>query len=110
MIPSFSIGKLTQRGSIQTETEVVDDYGGRVRTWADSATVWMRIQPVSGDERVFGMQINDRVTHKITMRYTNITQKNRISHKGKIYNIRAILNEESRDRKLVLMVEEGVAT
>lgn len=110
MIPSFSIGKLTQRGTIQTETEVTDDYGGRTRSWSDSATVWMRIQPFSGDERIFGMQINGRVTHKITMRYTGLTQKDRISHKGKIYNIRAILNEESRDRKLVVMVEEGVAT
>lgn len=111
MIPSLSIGKLTQRVAIQEFADVDDGYGGKTRSWSTVATVWARVQPLVGNERVYGMQLQDEATHKITMRYRTINAKNRILHKGTYYNIVGVpLDEESRERRITIMVKQGVAT
>lgn len=110
MIPRFVIGSLSQRGVIQTYQLTPDGLGGNSRAWVNTATVWMRVEPVSGDERIYGMQIQGKTTHKITLRYRALSLDQRIVHKNNIYNIRSILNDDSRDRKLIVMCEQGVAT
>lgn len=110
MIPRIVVGGLSQRGVIQTHTSTPDGAGGSVKSWSNTATVWMRIQPLAGQEQLAGMQIQDKVSHKITMRYRALTTAQRILHKGIAYNIRAILDEEGRERKLTVMCEQGVAT
>jgi SPP1 family predicted phage head-tail adaptor len=110
MIPRVVTGSLSQRGTIQTYTASPTPAGGLPKVWTDTATVWMRIEPISGKENLYGMQLEANITHKITMRYRPLIPEQRILYKGKAYNIRAILNDDSRDRKLIVMAEEGVAT
>jgi SPP1 family predicted phage head-tail adaptor len=111
MIPRIASGQLTQRITIQTATQIPDRGGGRAKTWVNSPAIWARVEPMKGDEVVFGMQISSRVTHKITIRYrSGLTTAQRIMHKSQIYNIRSILNDDSRDRKLIILAEQGVAT
>lgn len=109
MIPRIPIGQLSQRVTIQTNTPIPTAAGGRTKVWANTATVWARVEPLSGNEQLHAMQINARITHKITMRHRALTADQRIVHKGIAFNIRSIINDDSRDRKLIVMAEQGVA-
>lgn len=99
------------RGKIQNYTVVPTAAGGRPKTWADIATVWMHVEAANGREELYGMQIQASMTHVIIMRYrAGVTTDMRILIKGEPYNIRSINDVNLRGRKLILGVERGVAT
>lgn len=110
MIPRFATGQLTQRVMIQAANPSPDRVGGRAKSWSTVATVWARVEQLKGEELQYAMQISTRITHKITMRYRELFPDQRLVHKSKIYNMRSILNDDSRDRKLLILAEQGVAT
>lgn len=107
------IGKLRHRVVIQAENATPDGAGGFSDPWASPtvvATVWASVVPLSGSEQFRGMQLEDKITHKITMRYrAGVTAKNRIVFGTRPFNIRVVRNIDERDRWLELMCEEGVA-
>jgi SPP1 family predicted phage head-tail adaptor len=112
VIPVMNIGKLNQYGTIQRPSDVDDDAGGKVRTWVDDATrVPMGIEPLQGDERMYGMQLQTRVTHQITMRYREgMTTAKRIVCRGVAYNVRYVGDKDLRNTMFVLLAEQGVAS
>lgn len=71
------------------------------------------IEPMSGRERLFAMQLEDTVTHKVTMKYqSGITAKMRVKKvsDSRFFNIRWIRNIEEANEWLEIFCEEGVAT
>lgn len=108
------IGELRHRLTIQTENPVADGGGGQGDPWASPvtvATVWGRVEPLSGSEGLRAMQLEDRVTHRVTIRYRKgITASQRIKFDSRLFNIRAVINVGERNRWLQLLCEEGVAT
>lgn len=108
---AISLGALRHRLTIQAESPTADAGGGHGLAWSNVATVWGRVEPLSGGERLRAMQIESRVTHRITIRYrAGVTAANRIAFANRIFNIRAVVNVEERNRILELLCEEGVAT
>ena len=98
----MSIGRMRHKLHIQ-EQERSSDGGG-----SQSVT-----------ERVFGDQLEEKVTHIITTRFSRkITFKNRIEYRfnrdgenfSRIFNIKRVINKNTRDRYLEILCEEGVAT
>jgi SPP1 family predicted phage head-tail adaptor len=112
VIPVMNIGAMPHRGTIQSPDDDEDGIGGVTRVWVDeAANVCMGIKPLSGDERLYGMQLQTRITHEITMRYrAGLTTEMRILHKGIPYNIRYIGDQDMRSKKFVLLAEQGVAS
>lgn len=111
MIPRLIIGSMNVRGTLQNYTIAKTGAGGRPKTWADMAIVWMHVEAANGREELYGMQIQASMTHVIIMRYrTGVTTDMRILIKGDPYNIRSINDVNLRGRKLILGVERGVAT
>ena len=108
------IGELRHRLTIQAENPSADAAGGQADPWASPvtvATVWGRVEPLTGGERLRAMQLEDRVTHRVTIRYRDaITAKQRLVFGQRVFNIRAVLNLGERSRWLELLCEEGVAT
>ena len=76
------IGKLRHRLTIQAGNPAEDAYGGRSDPWASPttvATVWGRIESLRGRERLHGMQLEARVTHRIMIRYRgDVTARHRL--------------------------------
>jgi SPP1 family predicted phage head-tail adaptor len=107
-------GSLRQRIEIQAEAATGDGGGGQTDPWASSvvvATVWANVEPLRGDERLRAMQLEDVVTHKITIRYRpGITARMRVKFGARLLNIRAVIDPQEQQRVLELMCEEGVAT
>ena len=115
----MAIGKLRHKLHIQTQTRTSDGGGSQAVSYSDSFSVFGSIMPKTGSERVFGDQLEERVTHIITTRFSRkITFKNRIEYRfnrdgenfSRIFNIKRVINKNTRDRYLEILCEEGVAT
>ena len=105
-------GELRHRLTIQTP--VVSDpgtYGEQAVTWTTYATVWGKVEPLSGIERFSMGQERADVTHAVTIRYCagvkpdmRITfTRGSVTHTLKIVNV---LNEEFRDAAMTLLCTE----
>ena len=57
------------RVTIQAVTLIFDDMGGWEETWADLATVWARVEALKGEEYFAAAQMQNSVSHRVTMRY-----------------------------------------
>lgn len=108
------IGELRHRLTLEAARGVADGGGGRADPWANPLTVaslWGKVEPLTGNERLHAMQIQDRVSHRIVIRHrAGVTPAMRIVFGDRVFNIRAVINVEERGRFLELLCEEGVAT
>ena len=115
----MALGAMRHRVTIQSQTRTSDGGGGQFVTWSDVDTVYASIKPASGSERLFGDQLEERVSTTITIRHRrDVTFKNRIKYSSTVdgqnytrtFNIRRVINRDTRDKYLDILVEEGVAT
>ncbi len=104
-------GRLRHRVTLQSAADTADGGGGFTTTWSDVATVWAAIEPLKSRERLFAQQLENPVTHRVTIRYrAGVTAKMRLEFGARVFNIRGVINAGERDRTLELLCEEGVAT
>ena len=97
--------------TIETSADTRQDGGGHKRAWSTFATARACIEPLRGRERLHAMQLQDSVSHKITLRWrSGITPKMRVKFGTRILNIRAAINVGERNRWLEILADEGVAT
>ena len=101
--------KLRQRITIEEPVYTSDLLGGFVTAWNVYATLWAEIVPVGRIENLRSEKLQNANSYKITVRYIpNITTKMRISHKGKFYAIRSVINVEEKNEKLEIIANEEV--
>jgi len=108
-----TLGALRHRVTIEAENASPDGAGGLTDPWANPtqvATVWAEVTPLGGGEQLRAMQLEDRVSHRIRMRYrTDVTPQHRFRLGTRTFNIRSVMNESERDRWLTILAEEGIA-
>lgn len=86
-----------------------DAYGAALLSWATQDTVWGAIEPLSGKEYFSQQAVQAEARVRIVIRYhSTISTSWRVSHDGLYYDILDVLNENTRDRQLILMCSEGV--
>lgn len=91
------IGEMNRRVSIETYTTSRDTDGAEIRTPSTLCTVWAKVEPLSGTERIAGQQITSETTHTFTVRYRPaLTARMRVTYAGKQYEILAVLHDEAR--------------
>ncbi len=102
---------LRHRVSLQSAADTADGGGGTTTVWSDVATLWASIEPLKGSERLFAQRLESRVTHRLRLRHRiGVTTAMRVKFGARIFNIRAVINPGERNRLLVVLCEEGVAT
>lgn len=101
---------MRERVEIQSRTLAADSYGGQVATWATAATVWGKVEPLSGREAWQAQQVRPDVTHKVTIRaYPGLTPKHRLRVDGsRVFHIESVLNLEERGRVMECACREEV--
>lgn len=106
-------GRMRERVTIQQETITPDGMKGGAKSWSAIATdpeVWAAIEPTRGGERLVAMQLQDSVSHDVTIRWrADVTAKHRLLWGAVALNIRAVLPDPRR-RHLTLYCEQGVGT
>lgn len=106
----MDIGKLRHRVTLQTVTETADGFGGAsVQTWADTATLWGEVRPLTGREFANAHLLQGEISTRIRLRYrAGIVPKQRITWDGHTYDIIAVLDIGGRKREFELMCKELV--
>ena len=105
------VGALRERIVIQNRTLTTDGMGGSTEALTTFGTVWARIEPVSANQMFFSMQLQHRVTHKITIRkLAGIGNQMRISFENRTFQVHAFRDIEERGQYTEIMCEEGAGS
>lgn len=84
-----------------------DGAGGHVATWAEVATVFARIVPVSTQRSFDVDQFVETVTHRITMRFrADVRSGMRFAKQNRTFAIVAVHDPDETGRYLVCRVRE----
>ena len=103
------IGSLRKRVEIQSRSRTADGVGGWTSAWLKKKGVYAKIEPVSSREALYGMQNELTISHRITIRETDVIGSDRIYFNGRTFNIQGIRNIEERNRYMILDCLEGGA-
>lgn len=103
-------GTLDRRITFQTESISDDGQGGGASSWADTLTVWAGVEPARSAEQFAAQQLGQRVTHKITVRYSTdtaaVTHAMRVKYGTRTFRITGIRNPSEGREMLEIMTEE----
>lgn len=107
----ITISELNQRITFQTLTRTSDGQGGWTETWTTFATVWAKVKPKSARERYFSQQVQETITHEITIRkLANVTTEMRVLHGAVYYQLHGKFKIDSRNFFMTIDAEEGVGS
>jgi SPP1 family predicted phage head-tail adaptor len=60
---------LNKRAVLQKEVISLDDFGGYSSSWQDVLEVWISINPVSFENKIYGFKKDSQMTHIVIARY-----------------------------------------
>jgi SPP1 family predicted phage head-tail adaptor len=103
-------GSLDRQISIYTPTRTEDGSGGYTVVDTLVKTLWAKIVPVSGTERIIAANIAAVGMMRFYTRFTDsITEQMTIRYNDRSYNIRSIIDVEEQREWLEILAEKGVA-
>lgn len=90
-----------------------DARGGPVFAWQEQYTRWAKIEPLGGSTGRFGgreteiaRQLVATATHKVTLRYCDVTADDRLKFGDRVFNIDLVADVLERNEWLVLTCTE----
>lgn len=101
-----AIGGLKKRVTILKQVRVSDGQGGFTETWQEVGTVWAAIEPISGREYYEAMQLASDVTHRVRMRYMDLTPHEKIKYDDRVFDIIAVIDVNMEHRELEVLCNE----
>jgi len=105
-----STGAMRELIVIQSISRTADGGGGYTNSWATAQSIYAHVRQLSGSEPYTQGQLSSEGRWQFTARYVaGVTPTHRISWNSKIFNIREIINDDERDKYLIINAEEGVA-
>jgi SPP1 family predicted phage head-tail adaptor len=85
------------RVTIQVSTNTRNTEGGDVETWADSATVWASVSPITAMQQMKFKSVNVDATHLIKFRgYVSVVETNRIVFGARIFEVLTVEDLQER--------------
>lgn len=101
-------GKLRSELSLQQSGSQRDDLGGQVENWAEIATVFAMIEPISAQSLAGADQAQQAVSHRITMRWRDgVASGMRFAGQGRVFGIVTVHDPDETGRYLVCRTLEG---
>jgi SPP1 family predicted phage head-tail adaptor len=101
------IGQLNQCASVLVRTMMPDGGGGFSESWNAIATLWVRVEPLSGGDDFGPDAVESRVRLRITIRRNaSIAAGQRIVIGARTFRIHAVLDEGPNAPLMTLLCEE----
>lgn len=98
-------GELRNRVTIERSSDPSN--WGATAAWSTYATVWAKVEPVSGREYTEGRLVQSELTHTVTIRcLSGVKADMRINFEGRYLRIVTVKNVDERNRELELMCTE----
>lgn len=104
-------GQLRERVTIQRKSVTRDGFGAEVVTWPDLVTVWANVRSTDGTEGVESTvdQVVATISHSVLIRYrAGLSPAMRVVWRGKALQILSIVENDNRQRQLILKCSEIV--
>jgi SPP1 family predicted phage head-tail adaptor len=99
--------RLRHRIVIEQVTRVSDGTGGVTDNWSTFTTVWASIEPVSANQILFSEQLQQRITHRIFVRYlTGLSSDMRVAFDNRTFRVISFRNIEERKKFLEISALE----
>ena len=104
-------GILRSRIIIEKKAFADNGFGGHSETWSTLATVWAKVEHLSGRELQLAQQVSPTITEEMTIRYRNDvadnskTEEYRINYNNKKHNIRGVKDLDNMHKWLFLKCE-----
>lgn len=95
--------------SIERAAAVDDALGGRGKTWSVIEQPWAEVKAAGMSEGYYADGRNTRDSYRVTIRFTDVTEKDRIVIDGVVHAVVSVQDPDRRKRWLVLRVTKGVA-
>lgn len=104
----FSLRGIRHRITIQREETTADGAGGFSVAWVDFVKSDAAIKTSGSREVFFARQLQPASTHAVRLRYRpGITTAMRISYRGRVFQIRGVIDIGERHEELMLACEEA---
>jgi SPP1 family predicted phage head-tail adaptor len=101
------LGTLNQRATLRAQTLTPDGGGGYSETWDAVATLWARLEPISGNDLYLAGKLESRARHKLTIRRNaSIAAGQRVQIGARNFAIRALLDPGAQSAFVTLLCEE----
>ena len=98
---------MRHRVKIQALSDQVTASGGTTDLWTTTATVWARVEPMSGREYLREHALHGDTTHRITMRFrSGVTRKHRLLFGARVFDILEASNVDEQRIALVVLAKE----
>lgn len=103
-------GQLRERIVIERPIKEPDSFGQPIETWSEFAAVWAAKEPLNGREYFDAQGVFSENMIRFRIRHRpGIDNTMRISHDGRLYNIKSIVDAADRHVHMELLCSEGVA-
>lgn len=104
-------GLLGHRVTLQAPVEVRGaDYADVQRTWANVATVWASVEPLSAREFFQNLEVQGELSARIRLRWSSaiagISQKWRVLYGSRVFEIQGVINVGEHGVELELLCAE----
>ncbi len=101
-------GELRHRVTIQRLVTGQDDYGQPLDAWQDVATVWAKVEDLTGREYFQAQQVPTvQVSSRVTIRWrSDVKPEMRVLASNRLLDIKAALDPDGKRRELQLMCLE----
>ncbi len=107
LLKGINPGRMKHRVTIMRYRETEDVLGNIVQELAPLKTCWAELRPVRGKEQLeYFKNVND-LMYKITIRYTDVTEKDVVVYKNRQFQINYITNPLEENYYLELMCTES---
>lgn len=101
-------GEMTERIELQRKTRVRDGAGGATGDFSTYDTVWARVRPVRGGEKVAAQRQEGKALYEIVIRNrTDVRDEDRILWSARTMNIRFVPPTSAREQFLAIEAELG---
>lgn len=103
------IGKLRHKIQLQSPPTELDSLGRKIRDadWTTYRKPWAEVRELSGREVELAHQIHALASHLVTVRFSaTIKEQHRVLFRGRVLEIKAILDDDSTQRELALLCGE----
>lgn len=103
-------GELRHRVSLQEDQgSTIDTHGQRTESWQTIATVWAKVEPITGNEFYWAQQVVGESDTKVTIRYREgVDNTKRFLYGSQVLNIVNVSDIEARRRKIVCLCKTFV--
>lgn len=101
-------GEMTERIQLQRKARVRDGAGGATGSYQTYDTVWARMRPMRGGEKVAAQRQEGKVLYEVVVRNReDVREEDRILWEERGLNIRFVPPTSSREQFLVIEAELG---